>query len=71
MFLGYSLRLIRFGACFLGQPARSAEKATSVHAFFLHLFWSAGEPMTKETLVCKSIELSWAQDSFSCNTAQS
>eukprot|EP00434_Breviolum_minutum_P009292 symbB.v1.2.008188.t2/scaffold450.1/size202773/7 len=29
-------------------PCRKANQAASVRAFFLHMYWSAGEPMTKE-----------------------
>ena len=34
--------------------ARSAEMSTSVRGFFVHLYWTAGEPMTKEKLTCIS-----------------
>ena len=35
-----------------GASNRPAEKTASVRAFFLHMYWSSAEPMTKEFLNC-------------------
>lgn len=40
-----------------GTMARSSEKSMSVRGFFVHLYWTAGEPMTKERHVCNTIAL--------------
>ena len=36
-----------------GLASKSAHKSASVRAFFVHMYWSAGEPMTTELLVHK------------------
>ena len=38
-----------------GLVSKPAHKAASVRAFFLHLYWSAGESMSKEQLSCNSV----------------
>ena len=45
-----------FSSSAWGDVGRSAAKSTSVRGFFVHLYWTAGEPMTKEKHVCISLE---------------
>ena len=46
-----SILFWRPSKCVPGANGRPSDKAASVHGFFLHMYWSAGEPMSKEHLV--------------------